>query len=217
MPERLAVGVDVLAEHDAVARANRARFEGAGVLAINLLSSPGSGKTTLLTRLLARLRGRMPLAVIEGDQQTSRDAERIRATGVPAVQIVTGTGCHLEAPSVRDALAHLPPLSGGVLFIENVGNLVCPAAFDLGEGARVVLAALTEGEDKPLKYPHLFRTADLVVLHKSDLAPYLDVDVERLSGHCRALAPSAAVIVASSRTGEGLDAIEGWVLDRRRG
>jgi hydrogenase nickel incorporation protein HypB len=162
---------DILGKNDAYAAANRARFNAAGILALNLVSSPGSGKTSLLVATIERLKGELPIAVIEGDQQTSNDAERIRATGAPAIQINTGKGCHLDAHMVGHAADHLAPAPGSVLLIENVGNLVCPALFDLGEAHRVVLLSVTEGEDKPLKYPEMIRSSHRLLISKIDLLP----------------------------------------------
>ncbi len=205
---------DILAKNDAYAEQNRMRFRESLTFAINFVSSPGSGKTALLVRTITDLRDRWPIAVIEGDQQTSHDAERIRATGVRAVQINTGKGCHLDAHMVGHALDHLPAAAGGLLFIENVGNLVCPAAFDLGEASRVVVLSVTEGEDKPLKYPDMFAASDLMLLNKSDLLPHLDFDV----GACMAAAlrvnPSIQIFTVSARTGEGLAAFYAWIEGR---
>jgi len=197
---------DLLRGNNALAAHVRQHLGAQHTTALNLVSSPGSGKTTLLVETLRRCGGRRPMAVIEGDQHTSLDAERIRATGAPAVQINTGKGCHLDARMVHDALHELPPLRDGVLFIENVGNLVCPAGFDLGEGARVLLFSVTEGEDKPLKYADMFATADLVLLTKSDLLPYLHFDVERARALIARVNPAAPVLTVSSTTGEGFDA-----------
>jgi len=194
---------DVLARNDALAVEVRARLGAAGVLALNLVSSPGAGKTTLLVETLGRM-GDVAVAVIEGDQETSADAERIRATGAPAVQVNTGKGCHLDAAMVAHALDHLPPLEGGVLFIENVGNLVCPAGFDLGEGARVVVVSVPEGQDKPLKYPGIFAGADLMIVSKTDLAPHVDVDVAGLIANARKVRPGLGAIALSAKTGEGM-------------
>ncbi len=212
---RLQVEQDLLARNDAHARDNRSLFEGRGVLALNLVSSPGAGKTTLLEATLAALRGRCPLAVIEGDQQTSLDAERIRALDVPAVQINTGHGCHLDAHGVGHALEALPSVAGGVLFIENVGNLVCPAAFDLGEAATVLVLSVTEGDDKPLKYPDIFRAADLLLLNKIDLLPHVRFDVARCVGYARRIRPEIEVLELSATRGDGLDAWTAWIDARR--
>jgi hydrogenase nickel incorporation protein HypB len=205
---------DILAENDRLAAANRARFAAAGVLALNLISSPGSGKTTLLTRTIAALRGTVPVAVIEGDQQTSNDADRIRAAGAPAVQINTGKGCHLDAHMVGHACDQLDLVRGGVLFIENVGNLVCPTAFDLGEAAKVAIVSVTEGDDKPLKYPDLFAAARLVLINKIDLLPHLESDVAVLTANARRVNPAVDVKVLSARTGEGMDAWLDWLKAR---
>lgn len=205
------IEADLLAKNDAIARGNRAHFAGHRVLALNLVSSPGSGKTTLLVRTLEALRGRLPLAVIEGDQQTSNDAARIRATGVPAVQVNTGKGCHLDASMVSRAFDRLHGLQDGVLFIENVGNLVCPAGFDLGEAHKVVLASVTEGEDKPLKYPDIFAASSLMLVSKVDLLPHLDFDVDALVANARRVRPGIAVIRVSARTGEGMEAWLKWI------
>ncbi|SMH33921.1 hydrogenase nickel incorporation protein HypB [Azospirillum agricola] len=206
----------ILSKNDGYAAANRARLARAGTFAVNLLSSPGAGKTTLLVATLKALAGRWPVAVVEGDQQTSNDAERIRATGAPAVQINTGKGCHLDAHMVGHALEQLPSLDGGLLFVENVGNLVCPAAFDLGEAKRVVLLSLTEGEDKPLKYPDIFAGADLVLVTKADLAPHLDIDDEAIDRALARVNPGAAILRVSSRDGQGMDGWLGW-LEAERG
>ena len=205
---------DILSKNDAFAQANRARLHDGGIFALNLVSSPGSGKTSLLVRAIADLKDRWPLAVIEGDQQTSRDAERIRAAGAVAVQINTGKGCHLDAHMVGHALDHLALVPGSLLLIENVGNLVCPAAFDLGEAHKVVVLSVTEGEDKPLKYPDMFAAADLMLVNKSDLLPHVDFDM----GACLAAAfrvnPSIQVLTVSARTGEGLGAFYAWIEGR---
>ena len=201
----------ILAKNDAFAAANRARFAAAGVVAVNLLAGPGAGKTTLLVATIAALAGRRPVAVIEGDQQTSNDAERIRAAGAPAVQINTGKGCHLDAHMVGHALDALPLPPGGMLFVENVGNLVCPAAFDLGEDRRATLVSVTEGEDKPLKYPDIFAGADVVVITKVDLAPHVDADLDLLRANIARVAPRARILAVSARTGEGLADWVGWL------
>ncbi len=206
---------DLLAKNDAYAAANRASFNNAGVLALNLVSSPGSGKTSLLVETINRLKGDVPVAVIEGDQQTSMDAERIRATGVPAIQINTGKGCHLDAHMTGHAVEHLKPAAGSVLFIENVGNLVCPAMFDLGEDHRVVLISVTEGEDKPLKYPDMVRSSDLMLITKVDLLPHLDFDVAALAANARKINPGIKILKVSARTGEGMDAWTGFIRAAR--
>jgi len=212
---RIQVERNILAKNDALAADNRAFFTGHNILALNLVSSPGSGKTTLLVRTIESLKGRVVIAVIEGDQQTDNDAERIRATGAPAVQINTGKGCHLDAEMVGHALDDLPPLDGGVLFIENVGNLVCPAAFDLGEAAKVVVLSVTEGEDKPLKYPDMFRAARLLLLNKCDLLPHLSFDIELAESHARRVNPDIRIIRISATSGEGMNDWMAW-LDAQR-
>ena len=168
---------DILGKNDGLARANRRRLAAKGIFALNFVSSPGSGKTTLLVRTIEDLKSRTAITVVEGDQQTSNDADRIRATGVPALQVNTGKGCHLDASMVGRALDEMDPPENSLLFIENVGNLVCPAAFDLGEAHKVVVLSVTEGEDKPLKYPDMFAASDLMLLTKADLLPHLDFDV----------------------------------------
>ena len=207
---------NILSKNDGYARDNRRRLEQAGVLALNLVSSPGSGKTTLLVETIHRLWGRLPMAVIEGDQQTRNDAERIRTTGVAALQINTGKGCHLDAQMVGQALDRLPLEEGGVLFIENVGNLVCPAAFDLGEAHKVAILSVTEGEDKPLKYPDMFAAAQLLILNKIDLLPYLDFDVVQAVEYARRVNPDIRVLRLSARSGEGIGVWLDWLWDQQR-
>ena len=202
---------DILGKNDQYAAANRSWFRAKGILALNLVSSPGSGKTSLLTRSIQDLKGRYPLAVIEGDQQTSHDADRIRATGVPALQINTGKGCHLDASMVERALERLQPPEESVLFIENVGNLVCPAAFDLGEAHKVVVLSVTEGEDKPLKYPDMFKAATLMLLNKVDLLPYLTFDVAKCIEYARRVNPDIEVIQVSATKGDGMGTWLAWV------
>jgi hydrogenase nickel incorporation protein HypB len=184
----------ILAKNASLAQANRSWLHERGVLAVNLMSSPGSGKTTLLEQTIADLPGGRPIAVIEGDQETPQDAERIRRAGRPVIQVNTGAGCHLDADMVRRALTALDPQPGTIVFIENVGNLVCPALFDLGEAKRVVLASVTEGADKPSKYPQMFRDADLVLLNKMDLLPYVSFDTERFAADVAGLNPSAILM-----------------------
>lgn len=205
------IETSILAKNDDYAGRNRTRLDAAGVLALNLLSGPGAGKTTLLVETLKALSGRLPCAVIEGDQQTDNDAARIRAVGTPAVQINTGKGCHLDAHMVGHALEKLPLPPGGVLFIENVGNLVCPAAFDLGETKRVTLISVAEGEDKPLKYPDIFEGADLVLITKADLAPHVDADMATLEANIRRINPTADILTTSSRGEIGLSRWIAWL------
>ncbi len=204
----------VLAKNDELAEQNRNWLRERGILAVNLMSSPGAGKTTLLERTTRGLAGRVSISVIEGDQETALDARRILAAGSPVVQINTGVGCHLDAEMVGRGLRGLDPPSGSVVLIENVGNLVCPALFDLGEEARVVLAAVTEGADKPLKYPHMFRQADLVLLNKIDLLPYVEFDLRRYMSDLRRAAPDALLLELSATTGDGIQAWYDWL--RRR-
>jgi hydrogenase nickel incorporation protein HypB len=206
---------NILADNDRHAARNRQRLAASRTLALNLVSSPGSGKTTLLVSTIAALSGTVPVGVIEGDQQTSADADRIRAAGAPAIQINTGKGCHLDAHMVGHALDSLSAQAGGYLFIENVGNLVCPAAFDLGEAAKVAIVSVTEGEDKPLKYPDIFAAASLVLVNKVDLVPHVGADVGLLIANARRVNPDVTVLTVSARTGEGLDAWLAW-LDARR-
>jgi len=206
---------DILAKNNAYAGANRALFAAKGILALNLVSSPGSGKTTLLCATLTALAGEMPCAVIEGDQQTSHDADRIRATGAPAIQINTGKGCHLDGHMVGHALEHLAPQDGAVVFIENVGNLVCPAAFDLGEAHKVAILSVTEGEDKPLKYPDMFAAADLVLVNKIDLLPHLDFDVDLAIANARKVNHRLRIIKVSAKSGEGMPAWLDWIRGAR--
>ncbi len=206
----------VLSHNDGLARQNREVFSRAGILALNLLSSPGSGKTTLLCETIKTIADTLPAVVIEGDQQTSFDADRIRATGAPAIQINTGKGCHLDAAMVADAYQRLSPAPGTILFIENVGNLVCPAAFDLGEAAKVVILSVTEGEDKPLKYPDMFAAADLLIINKIDLAPYVSFNVESCLEMARRINPDLAVLQLSATTGEGFDAWLQWITEKQQ-
>ena len=201
----------VLARNDALARQNRDWLRARRILALNLMSSPGAGKTTLLERTARDLAGELVIGVIEGDQETALDADRMRAAGCRVVQVNTGTGCHLDAVMVRDALAALDPPEHSVVVIENVGNLVCPALFDLGEACRVVLASVTEGADKPVKYPHMFRNADLVLVSKTDLLPYLDFDLDRCTADLATISPGAAVLPLSARAGGGVDTWYDWL------
>ncbi len=209
---RLQIEESLLAANDRHAQANRTWLARRGIAMVNLMASPGAGKTSLLVRTLTDLAGKVPFAVIESYQQTSLDAERIRACGVVAVQINTGKACHLDAHQVGHALAELDPPSGALVLVENVGNLVCPAGFDLGETSRVVLVSVTEGDDKPLKYPYMFHCADLVLVTKLDLLPYVDFDLERCLEHLKRLQPKAQVLRLAAKTGEGLTAWYEWLL-----
>jgi hydrogenase nickel incorporation protein HypB len=207
---------DILGYNNRYADQNRAAFAAKALLVLNLVSSPGSGKTTLLCRTATDLKERLPVAVIEGDQQTSFDADRIRATGVPALQVNTGKGCHLDAHMIGHAMESLELADEGVLFIENVGNLVCPAGFDLGEAAKVVILSVTEGEDKPLKYPDMFAAARLMILNKVDLLPHLSFDVERCVAFARKVNPAIELIKLSATSGEGLEDWYNWIDARRQ-
>jgi hydrogenase nickel incorporation protein HypB len=211
--ERVVLELDLLAKNNAFAAENRARLSDRNVLMLNLVSSPGSGKTTLLVRTLQELAGTVPLAVIEGDQQTRLDADRISATGVPVIQINTGKGCHLDAHQIERAIADLAPAPGSVLFVENVGNLVCPAAFDLGESCKVVMLSVTEGEDKPLKYPDMFLAAQLLILTKIDLLPYVSFSVERAIEYARRINPRIEVLSVSATVGTGMNGWLSWLRD----
>lgn len=215
------IETDILGENDRIARQNRQHFEAHGVTALNLMSSPGSGKTTLLCATIDALKSRMPdlsVAVIEGDQQTSFDADRIRATGAPAIQVNTGKGCHLDAPMVAEAFAglhqHDHEHARSLLFIENVGNLVCPAVWDLGEAAKITILSVTEGEDKPLKYPDMFAASKLMLLNKVDLLPYLRFDVQRCIDAARRVNPTIEVLQLSATTGEGMEAWLEWIAQQ---
>jgi hydrogenase nickel incorporation protein HypB len=203
---------DILGKNNAYADGNRKRFAEHGIFAVNLVSSPGSGKTTLLVKSIEMLNGKARVAVVEGDQQTSNDADRIRATGAPAIQVNTGKGCHLDAHMVGHALERLNLPDDSLLMIENVGNLVCPAAFDLGEAHKVVILSVTEGEDKPLKYPDMFHAADLMLLNKVDLLPYLSFDVEKCIEYACRINPKLSVMQVSATSGAGMDAWLGWLL-----
>lgn len=206
------IETDILAKNDRYADRNRDKLSALDVFAINLVSSPGSGKTTLLCKTIEALQD-VPLAVIEGDQQTQNDADRVRATGAPAIQVNTGKGCHLDGHMVGHAIEHLALGAGSVLFIENVGNLVCPASFDLGEDCKVAILSVTEGEDKPLKYPDMFTAARLAILNKVDLAPYCDVDLDLYEANLRRVNPHIEILRLSARTGEGMQAWTAWLRD----
>ncbi|WP_026187591.1 hydrogenase nickel incorporation protein HypB [Ensifer sp. BR816] len=202
---------EILSKNDAYASENRRYFLRQGIFALNFVSSPGSGKTSLLVRTIRELKDRVTINVIEGDQQTSSDAARIRETGARAIQINTGKGCHLDAHMVGHAVEDLAPEPGSALFIENVGNLVCPAAFDLGEAHKVVVLSVTEGEDKPLKYPDMFAAADLMILNKADLLPHLDFNVELCITNALRVNPRLQTVIVSARTGEGMETFYAWL------
>jgi hydrogenase nickel incorporation protein HypB len=205
---------EILGKNQLLAERNRGWLGGRGILALNLVSSPGSGKTTLLERTILDLKSEVEIGVIEGDQETINDAERIRATGCKAVQINTGTGCHLEAEMLGRGLKSLNPAPNSLLFIENVGNLVCPALFDLGERAKVAILSVTEGEDKPLKYPHMFRASELMILNKIDLLPYVKFDVARCLAYAKEVNPKIEVFQVSATTGEGMESWYGWLRNK---
>lgn len=203
----------ILAKNDHLAEHNRQWLDARKIFSVNLMGSPGSGKTTLLERTLAQLPAGRTAAVIEGDQETVFDAERVRSWGASAVQVNTGAGCHLDAAMVGGGLTRLNPAADSVLFIENVGNLVCPALFDLGEHAKVIIMSVTEGADKPMKYPQMFRAGTMVVLNKIDLLPYVDFDVDRFAEHLHTVNPQASALHVSATRGDGLPAWYDW-LDR---
>jgi hydrogenase nickel incorporation protein HypB len=209
--ETVSLEQKVLAKNDLVAEQNRKWLAEREILALNITSSPGAGKTTLLERTIGELARHSPVSVIEGDQETLLDAERIRAAGARAVQVNTGAGCHLDADMVRRALETLNPQPRSLLFIENVGNLVCPALFDLGEHSKLVVISVTEGADKPLKYPHMFAAAGLIVLNKIDLMPYVDFDLEEFATFVRSVNPTAEILPLSATTGEGTAAWYRWL------
>lgn len=203
---------DLLSKNNAYAAQNRRFFQEDNIFVLNLVSSPGAGKTTLLVETIKRLKGRFPIAVIEGDQQTEHDADKIRATGVTALQINTGRACHLDAQGIGQAVVQLAVQPDSLLVIENVGNLVCPSSFDLGEAHKVVVLSVTEGDDKPLKYPDMFHAADVMVLNKIDLLPYVDFDVERCLDFARQVNPNLQVMQLSATKGDNLDEWTGWLV-----
>jgi hydrogenase nickel incorporation protein HypB len=210
------LNLDIMSENNRLADLNRRFFEGRKVLCLNLVSSPGSGKTTILEKSIAALKSEYKMFVIEGDQQTILDANRIEKAGAPAIQINTGSGCHLDAHMIESALKKLDVDANSILFIENVGNLVCPAMFDLGEHKRVVVISVTEGDDKPLKYPYMFQSSHLCIINKSDLLPYVDFDTEATIRHARSLNPGLEFIVLSAKTGEGMDLWYEWIGRERK-
>ncbi|MEZ5031396.1 MAG: hydrogenase nickel incorporation protein HypB [Saprospiraceae bacterium] len=205
---------DILHKNQLLAERNRGFFEARGITALNLVSSPGSGKTSILERTLTDLYPAQPCAVIEGDQQTSCDADRIKATGAPVVQINTGKGCHLDAEMVHAAIKHVKPAQDSLLFIENVGNLVCPAMFDLGESARVIIISVTEGDDKPLKYPDMFHSANICLINKIDLLPYVNFNVDRMIGYARQVSHIERFIQVSATTGQGMEEWYAWLKEQ---
>lgn len=202
---------EILGKNNLLAAQNRGWFKGRNILALNLMSSPGAGKTTLLTRTINDLKDHLTISVIEGDQETTNDAEKIKQTGCKVVQINTGTGCHLDASMIERGLQELNPPLNSVVMIENVGNLVCPALFDLGEQAKVVILSVTEGEDKPIKYPHIFRNSEIMILTKIDLLPYINFDVQRCIEYAKQVNPKIQIFQVSANTGEGLTGLYGWL------
>lgn len=202
---------DILAHNNLLAERNRGFLEAKNITALNLVSSPGAGKTTLLEKTITTLREEMNFYVIEGDQQTMNDADRIEATGAPVIQINTGSGCHLDASMVNRAVKQLEPAAGSMLFIENVGNLVCPALFDLGETRRIVIISVTEGDDKPVKYPTIFRNTDVCIINKTDLLPYVEFDVSKTREYARQINPHIRFFELSATTGEGMEAWYEWL------
>ena len=207
----ISLNVDILSDNNRLAQVNRKSFEERNILSLNLVSSPGSGKTTILEKTIKALIANRKIFVIEGDQQTLLDADRIEKSGAPAIQINTGSGCHLDAKMVDTAFKKLDVEPNSILFIENVGNLVCPALFDLGEFKRVVVISVTEGDDKPLKYPYMFKSSHLCIINKSDLLPYVDFDVDKTMEYARSLNPKLEFILLSARTGEGMDLWYEWL------
>jgi hydrogenase nickel incorporation protein HypB len=205
---------DILAKNNLLAAQNRGWFKGRNILALNLMSSPGAGKTTLLTRTINDLKKQLPISVIEGDQETINDAQKIKETGCEVVQINTGTGCHLDASMIERGLQQLNPPLNSVVMIENVGNLVCPALFDLGEQAKVVILSVTEGEDKPIKYPHMFRASEMMILTKIDLLPYVQFDVQRCIEYAQQVNPHIKIFQVSATTGAGLDSWYEWLTKK---
>jgi hydrogenase nickel incorporation protein HypB len=205
---------DILYQNNLLAQRNRGYFEAKNILALNLVSSPGSGKTSLLERTLTDLKGQLDFYVIEGDQRTTRDADRIHATGTKVSQINTGKGCHLDAHMILHTLQGMKPKGNSVMFIENVGNLVCPSMFDLGEAERVVIISVTEGDDKPLKYPDMFSTSTLCIINKTDLLPYVSFDVQACIDYIHQVKPGMPVIELSCTSGEGLDQWYNWLKSK---
>ncbi|MFH0757272.1 MAG: hydrogenase nickel incorporation protein HypB [Bacteroidota bacterium] len=210
------VETDILEKNKLLASRNSGYFDAKGILALNLMSSPGSGKTTLLEKTILALKDIRPVAVIEGDQQTMNDALRIESSGAPVVQVNTGSGCHLDAQMVMNATRKLEPADGSILFIENVGNLVCPSLFELGERFRIVIISVTEGEDKPLKYPTMFQHADLCIINKTDLLPYVDFNVRKVREYAFQVNPGLELMELSAKTGKGMEPWIQWLLDKKQ-
>jgi len=212
----IAVEEDILSRNNIIADENNGYFKAKNIFCLNLMSSPGSGKTTLLEETIRRIKGQVPVYVIEGDQQTTNDADRIAALEVSAYQVNTGMGCHLEADMIKQALQKLNPDDNALVFIENVGNLVCPAMYDLGEAKKVVIISTTEGDDKPLKYPYMFQEADVCVINKIDLAPYLDTDINKLRDNALKVNHKLRFFEVSATKGAGMDNWCDWLLSDRR-
>ena len=208
---QIMVEQDILQKNNLLAERNRGFFEGKAIKAINMVSSPGSGKTSLLEVTIKKLKGELDIYIVEGDQQTMNDANRIMEAGAPVVQVNTGSGCHLDAEMINSAVKKLDPSNNSMLFIENVGNLVCPSMFDLGEANRVVIISVTEGEDKPLKYPNMFETSDLCIINKIDLLPHLDFDMEKVKEYALQVNHHLQFIELSAKTGEGLESWINWI------
>ncbi len=211
---KIAVEQDILSKNNLIAERNRGWLEAKNILALNLISSPGAGKTTLLEKTITQLKNRIPITVIEGDQQTTRDAQRIETAGAHSVQVNTGMGCHLDADMIHRAIHQLDPEPDSLLFIENVGNLVCPALFDLGERQKILVTSVTEGEDKPLKYAPMFAVSDLCLINKVDLLSYVDFDTAVFRQYATRVNPKLEFFELSATTGEGLEEWIRWVLDR---
>ncbi|MDU1906188.1 MAG: hydrogenase nickel incorporation protein HypB [Dysgonomonas sp.] len=211
----IAVEQDILQRNNTVAEKNRNFFKEKNIFCLNLMSSPGSGKTTLLEETIKRLKGKVTVYVVEGDQQTSNDADRIAALDIPVYQVNTGQGCHLEADMVSNALEHIQPENGAIVFVENVGNLVCPAMYDLGEAKRVVIISTTEGDDKPIKYPYMFQESDICVINKTDLAPYLNTDINVLKENVLKVNHKLQIFELSALRGEGMDKWCEWLLNNK--
>jgi hydrogenase nickel incorporation protein HypB len=212
----IAVEEDILSRNNIIADENKGYFKAKNIFCLNLMSSPGSGKTSLLEETIRRIKGQVPVYVIEGDQQTTNDADRIAALEVSAYQVNTGMGCHLEADMIKQALQKLNPDDNALVFIENVGNLVCPAMYDLGEAKKVVIISTTEGDDKPLKYPYMFQEADVCVINKIDLAPYLDTDINKLRDNALKVNHKLRFFEVSATKGAGMDNWCDWLLNDRR-